>query len=139
MKRIRMWYSRDPLQTKYLILVLISMLLPVLVMYVSTSYLLKWLTRAMISLPQEAFLEISTSYEKLKYFWASGTIGAFLIVLLWGLYFSHRLIGPMRRLERDLDEVINGNMTKDIKVRPEDDLKGVADRIQQLVVRLRSR
>lgn len=139
MKRMRLWYSRDPLQTKYLILVLISMLLPVLVMYVSTSYLLKWLTRAMISLPPEAFSEIVTSYEKLKYFWAAGIIGAFVVVLLWGLYFSHRLIGPIRRLERDMDEVLAGDLSKDIRVRPSDDLKGIADRINQLVVKLRSR
>ena len=51
--------------------------------------------------------------------------------------FSHRIAGPIYRIERTLDELIQGQDLACIQLRQGDELKGLAGRINKLILLLR--
>jgi len=138
MKRLIL-YTRNPIQTKYLVVVFMSMLLPMVTMFACMVLLMRWFIADYGLMPSEVHQHLILVYDQIKYMWAFSLTISFVVMLLWSLYVSHRLVGPITRLERELDAVLGGDMNVDIHVRPKDDLKGIADRINQLVRRLRPR
>ena len=63
----------------------------------------------------------------------------FVTVLVWGFVISHRFAGPIERIERDLDEILAGEWGRVIQLRANDDLTGVADRINRIIASCRSK
>lgn len=64
-------------------------------------------------------------------FVAIATIIVFLII-------THRIAGPIHRLETDLTEIAKGNLTKDIHLRKKDEFKTLAAIINSLLRNLRN-
>lgn len=54
------------------------------------------------------------------------------IVFVLGLLFSHKIAGPVYRIEKSLYEISNGNLTLKIKLRNGDELWGLADIINTM-------
>jgi len=50
----------------------------------------------------------------------------FILILAWGVLWSHRFAGPVYRLEKELDKVAKGNFSIRIKFRKKDELAEVA-------------
>ena len=59
----------------------------------------------------------------------------FIFVL--ALLFSHRIAGPVYRLERSLDEIARGNLALQIKLRRGDELQDLAEIINTMTENLR--
>lgn len=57
------------------------------------------------------------------------------LVLIWvvALELSHRIAGPLYRMEKDLDERIKGIRQGPIVLRKNDELKPLADKINKLI------
>ena len=67
------------------------------------------------------------------------TLPVLALIILWcALVISHRFAGPVERLENDLDKILSGDLRHRIRLRKNDDLKGVADRVNALVRRLQA-
>ncbi len=57
-----------------------------------------------------------------------------IILLSWRLVIlSHRLAGPIYRLEKDLEQIARGNFSMRIKFRKKDELKSIADGINKIL------
>lgn len=55
------------------------------------------------------------------------------------LFFSHYIAGPLYRFERTLEEMRGGNLTINVKLRKNDELKDVGDAFNQALAGLRSK
>ena len=65
--------------------------------------------------------------------------GLLLPVAAWfGIMLSHRFAGPWHRLEGILEDMAEGNLTKEIKLRKWDDLQSLADAINDITNNLHS-
>ncbi len=65
-----------------------------------------------------------------------GTIAAFVI----SLYFPHRIAGPLYRIEKDIrDKLSEGNLSVNFAVRKNDDLGELAESLNLMEARLRSK
>jgi signal transduction histidine kinase len=51
------------------------------------------------------------------------------------LELSHRVAGPLYRMEKELDEIIAGNKSAPIKLRKKDEFKILADKINKLIAK----
>lgn len=51
------------------------------------------------------------------------------IIFILGLLFSHRIAGPLYRIEKTLYEIIKGNLTLKIRLREGDELSTLADAV----------
>ncbi|MBU1888107.1 MAG: hypothetical protein KKB46_02810 [Candidatus Omnitrophica bacterium] len=63
-------------------------------------------------------------------------VAAIIALLLFSwrmLVLSHRLAGPIYRLEKDLEDIAKGNFSIRIKFRKKDELKSIADGINRIL------
>ena len=57
----------------------------------------------------------------------------FLVIAAFSVVFSHRIAGPVYRLERTLDELIQGEDVEHIHVRKHDELQGLIEKTNKLI------
>ena len=129
------WFMRHPIQAKYLLLVLVAMLAPMLLIGFCFYTLVLNLLAKQLVFPEAIFSNLVPVIERVNGILAL-TLPALSLVILWcALVISHRFAGPIERLEADLDRMLAGETNHRIRLRKNDDLKGVADRINALVRR----
>ena len=130
------WFMRHPIQAKYLLLVLVAMLAPMLLIGVCFYTLVFQLMARQLVFPEAIFANLVPVIERINSLLA-WTLPALALVILWcALVISHRFAGPVERLEEGLDRILSGDKHHRVRLRKNDDLKGVADRINALVRRL---
>jgi methyl-accepting chemotaxis protein len=56
-----------------------------------------------------------------------------VIITVIGLFYSHRIAGPVFRIEQDLSRVLDGETGVRIRLRKKDALKSLANKINQLI------
>ncbi len=61
-----------------------------------------------------------------------------LITIVITLFISHRIAGPLYRLEKDIAEVNSGNLEVEIHVRRKDELQNLAKSLNQMVRTMRN-
>ena len=130
------WFIRHPIQAKYLLTVLFAMLAPILLIgFCFYNLVFNLLARQMV-FPEAIMANLVPVIER---------VNSLLIVLLpililtmscIALAMSHRFAGPIERLEAELDHILVGEYRK-IHLRKNDDLIGIAARINTLVDRLK--
>ncbi len=62
-----------------------------------------------------------------------------IIVTVLAMFLTHRLAGPVYRLEKSLEQMIDGNFNFDIRLRSKDEIKELADMVNVLNTRLSAR
>ena len=63
-----------------------------------------------------------------------------LLIFSWRiLIISHRLAGPIYRLEKDLEHIAKGNFSIRIKFRKKDELKSIAEGINKILDEMEKR
>jgi len=55
------------------------------------------------------------------------------LTIIFTLVISHRIAGPLYRLEKDIAEVNNGNLNMEIRVRKDDELQDLAKSLNQML------
>ena len=130
------WFMRHPIQAKYLLLVLVAMLAPILLIGFCFYTLVFDLLARQLVFPEAIFSNLVPVVERVNNLLIL-TLPALVFVILWcALVISHRFAGPIERLEDDLDQILSGNIHHKVRLRRKDDLGGVAMRINALTKRL---
>lgn len=60
-----------------------------------------------------------------------------LATIFMTLFTSHRIAGPLYRMEQDIKEVAAGNLTKEFKLRRTDEIKALAESLDNMTQGLR--
>jgi signal transduction histidine kinase len=60
------------------------------------------------------------------------SLGALLIIAI-SIVISHRLAGPIFSMERTIDRIVHGEKVEFIRLRKNDELKGLAEKINELI------
>ena len=127
------WITRHPIQAKYLLIVLMAMLAPTLLFGYCFYHLVFSLLAKEMVFPEAIMANIVPVVERVNQL-LSILLPPLVLITLWiALAISHRFAGPIERLETDLDEILTGNHNHKIRLRKNDDLSGVAQRINALV------
>jgi len=67
----------------------------------------------------------------------AGIIMSGILTIIITLFISHRIAGPIYRLEKDIIEVNKGNLCLDINVRENDELQDLAKSLNQMLKTIR--
>ena len=59
------------------------------------------------------------------------------LFILMGTILSHRIAGPVYRIRKYIDSLINGDLSQDLKLRKKDELKELAAKMTELTKKLR--
>ncbi len=130
------WFMRHPIQAKYLLLVLLAMLAPMVLMGFCFYTLVFDLMARQLVFPEAIFANLVPVIDRINNL-LSLTLPVLALIILWcALVISHRFAGPIERLEKDLDQILSGDSRHRVHLRKNDDLSGVADRVNALARRL---
>jgi methyl-accepting chemotaxis protein len=59
-----------------------------------------------------------------------------LLIIIVGIFYSHRIAGPMYRIETDIKRVLDGEKNVEIHLRKKDKLQSLADLVNQLIKKM---
>ncbi len=120
-------------QRRYLRIIELSLLLPTVVVVGCLYYLVFTLIAEEIAIPEFIALILFPALRRINIILVIGLPVIFLLLFGWGMVLSHRLAGPIDRLNKELAQVAKGDYTKRLKVRREDEVKGIVDNINILI------
>jgi len=113
--------TQKPFQLKYVVLGIIGFLLTIGLAQVSLYY---QLTRLVLQQPQ--FTGVFAVAQQMNMVFFSWFMLGALIIIGGGIFFSHRIVGPLKRLEEMLLKVGQGDLSTEMRIRSKDEFKEVA-------------
>lgn len=125
-----------PIQFKLVFLILASILIPTLLTFACLYYLLQSiLVEAQVDneMVYSALLFLS---HKMYIILALGFVFITSLLITWSTIFIHRIVGPLYRLEKELEKVIEGKKVTKIRFRKNDSFRTLADKINVLIERI---
>lgn len=134
--RIRL-FKWTKLQFRYLMLVIISMLVPTLIVGSCLYYFIFTIMAEQLGIPEAIAINLIPVLNKINFMLITGLIPLFILLFLWGLILSHRFSGPLERIEKDLNKILEGDTSIRFKVREKDDIRGIVDKLNKLIERLK--
>lgn len=133
--RLRL-FTKNPLQRKYLVLIVLSILLPILILGACLYYLIFQIMAEQLAIPESIAYNLFPVVNKINMLLLVGIPPIMLILVIWGAVLTHRLIGPLERLEEDLKKISKGDYSIRLKLRKDDDLKPIADVVNGIIAKL---
>lgn len=137
--RRKQYFIKGPIQSRYLILTVISMVVPTVLVVATLYYLQAQLMAQELGLPESIYGHLVPVLKKINIYLAIGLPIIFLIIFFYAVIISHRLAGPIFRLEKDLDRIIAGDHSVRVKFREKDALDNLANKLNQVLERLPKR
>ncbi len=128
--------TKNPLQRKYLMLILFTTLLPLVVVAGCVYYLRSQVMAEQLAIPESIAYNLMPVLHKINFLLLIGLPPIVILLFVWGIVLTHRLIGPLNRLENDLREISEGNYSVRLKLRKDDDLRPIADTINKIIDKL---
>lgn len=120
-------------QNKLLILIFASAIIPTAVVSAVLYYLIFNLLAWHIGIPEIIAYNLIPVLRKINLIILLSLPVIFLLIWLMAMELSHRISGPLFRLERELEERIAGKSQGHISLRPKDELKTLVDKINKLL------
>ena len=127
-------FSGKPAQFRYLVLLLVSMLAPLLIVGGCLYYLIFMVMADQLGIPESIAINLFPVIQKINIIIVLGMPPIIIAMILWGAFLSHRFVGPLERLENELDRIArSADYSRRIVLRKTDDLKPIADKINGLL------
>jgi len=133
--RRKFWLTRHAIQTKFVLAVVLAMVLPSLLLSGCLYFLIFSLMAEQLALPDGVFEVLMPVFNKINVIMLIGLPFVFGIIVLAALKLSNRFAGPIDRLERDLDDILEGDIGKKLIVRDKDDLVSIMHKINRVITR----
>ncbi len=125
---------------KYLGLLMLSMLVPLVFVGGCLYYLIFSIMAEQIGIPEYIARSMFPVISKVNMVLLIGTPPLFLLLIFWGIILSHRFAGPIERLDRELKKITeHAEYSHRIKVRRHDDMKPIVDTINGILGKLEER
>ncbi len=122
-------------QKKLLLLIFASAVIPTSIVAAALYYLIFNLLAWQMCIPEAIAYNLIPVVRKINLIILIALPIVFLLVWLIALELSHRVCGPLFRLEKELDERIAGKGHGHIRLRPKDELRVLVDKINKLINR----
>ena len=123
------------LQNKTLILVFAAAVIPTAIIAVCLYYLIFNMLAWQLGIPEAIAYNLVPVARKVNLIILIALPVALFIIWFMALELSHRIAGPLYRLEKELNERIEGRKSGPIQLREKDELKALADKINRLIIR----
>ncbi len=131
--RRKRYFIKSGLQARYLRLILLAVALPTFLFAFCLYYLIFYLMAEQLGIPESIAYNITPVLGKINFILLLGLPVIAVALLLWGLLISHRIAGPIYRLEKELDKISKGDFSLRIKFRKKDELASIAEGINKVL------
>jgi membrane-anchored glycerophosphoryl diester phosphodiesterase (GDPDase) len=131
MRRIK--FLGTPIQNKTLILVFAAAVIPMAIVAMCLYYMIFNMLAWQLGIPEVIAYNLIPVAKKVSTILLVALPVVLVVIWFVSLELSHRIAGPVFRLEKELDDRIEGKKTGPIQLREKDELKSLADKINRLV------
>jgi len=137
MKKIRFKkITNNPLQKRYLFVIVLAMAVPLVIMAGCLYYLIFQLMAEQLGIPESIAYNLFPVVNQVNTILLIALPPVMIVLFALGLVLSHRLIGPLNRLENDLRQIAEGDYSIRLAMRKDDDLKPIANAINVIIDKL---
>jgi signal transduction histidine kinase len=126
-------YLGTALQNKLLFLIFAATIIPAAIVGVCVYYLIFNLLALQLVIPEVIAANLMPVLHKVNIIMSVALPLILLAVFVVSMELSHRIAGPVYRMEKELDERIAGTKSGPIKLRPKDELKELVEKINRLM------
>ena len=130
-------FINTPVQNKTLILVFIAAVVPMAIVSVCLYYIIFNMLAWQLGIPEIIAYNLVPVARKVNMIMLVSLPVALFIIWLAALELSHRIAGPVYRLEKELSDRLDGKKKGPIQLREKDELKTLADKINKLIEKSR--
>lgn len=127
------------LQFQYLIIIVLSMIIPTLFVGACLYYLILTIMADQLVLPDLVARDLMPLVGQINFILAMGLPLVFLVILVWAFMLSLKFVSPLERLEEDLQKIDDGDYSVRLQIREDHDLAPIADVINDLVEKISKR
>ena len=128
-------FINTPVQNKTLTLVFLAAVVPVAIVSVCLYYLIFNMLAWQLGIPEIIAYNLVPVARKVNIIILVSLPIALFFIWFAALELSHRIAGPIYRLEKELTDRLEGKKTGPIQLREKDELKQLADKINSLMER----
>ncbi len=129
----RIKYIATTFQKKLLFLVFASAIIPVAVTAICMYYLIFNMLALQMAFPEAIARNLMPVLNKVNVILAIAIPAVFIVIFMVSLELSNRMAGPLYRIEKELDERIQGAKKGPIRLRKKDEFKTLAEKINRLI------
>lgn len=126
-------YLGTSFQKKMLFLVFSSAILPAVIVAACLYYLIFHMIASQMVFPEAIAYNVIPVLRKINVIIAVALPLSLFLIWIIALELSHRVAGPLYRMEKELDERINGHKHGPIRLREKDEFKLLADKFNKLI------
>jgi len=122
------------LRIRYFRILLIALVLPALFVGSCLYYVIFTILALSLGIPDAIAAHLLPVMHQVDMMLLIGLPIIILFLAVWGFILANRLVGPIARIDREIEGIIaEKNFSKRIKVREKDDLKLIVDKINILL------
>jgi len=131
--RRREKFLNSPFQKKMLLLIFIAAIVPSGIVTICLYYIIFNLLAAQLGIPEAIAYNLLPVARKVNIIIL--TTLPISLIIIWGIAveLSHRIAGPIFRLEKELDRVISGEQKTPLVLRKKDELKPLTEKINKII------
>ena len=133
--RRRQYLVNKPTQLRYMSLVAI----PLVVLLGGLYYLIYYSVFSQMMIPEAIAGTLLPAMKKVNMVVFLTAPVLLFVILRAALIYSNRIVGPIPRVERQLDKVIAGDYSVRLKARDGDDLRVFIDKVNTILERLETK
>ena len=127
---------RHGLQRKFLALILLSIMVPLFVVGGCLYYFIFQIMAEQLAIPESIAQNLVPVLHKINFLLALSLPPVIVLIFVLAIVLTHRVAGPLERLENDLKKISEGDYSVRLKIRKDDDLRPMAEVINQIVDKL---
>jgi hypothetical protein len=120
-------------QNKTLILVFLAAVVPMAIVAACLYYLIFNMLAWQLGIPESIAYNLLPVAKRVNMILFASLPVVLITIWFIALELSHRIAGPVYRIEKELDDIIEGKKKRLIMLREKDELKGLADKINRLI------
>jgi len=124
------------LQSRYLFILILSMVIPTVVVGGCLYYLILAIMAEQIALPDVIARDLLPVIQRINFILVIGLPVVFIVLLTWAIVLSYRFVAPLERLEEDIKRIDEGDYSVRLQISRDHDLGPIADVINDLVDKL---
>ena len=129
----KQYFIHSPIQKRYLIHSTCMMIVPALIVSFCLYFLIFYLISDELMIPETVIQTMKPVILKLNVILGFGLPLLFCILFFSAIIISHRLAGPLYRLEKDLEKIAHGEYSLRIKFRKQDHLDELAHKMNAVL------
>ena len=121
------------MQRRYLALFLLSIMVPLFIVGGCLYYVMFQIMADQLAMPESIAQNLVPVLHRINFLLLICLPPMIVLLFILAVLLTHRLIGPLERLRKDLKKISDGNYSIRLKMRKDDDLRPIAEMINNIM------